>query len=628
MDSSLQSEISVALVQADGEEQRRTSIDDLKETHPHEAGRIEAVYSCYTQKLDATACLEEVISGLKKPPPLSSGPGHQTYQEMVELGDKAVAEMWDRTEFLVEALKIERASFSELPPEQRERINEVVVYYSYQLRNTTLEEIGAILSAHEEFGPRYNAHQFSGNPETLSPLLPPYSINWDRHELVVPDLPYSIPVFLPKGKCYAWPIFEQHLLSAFEILKVILTPDDIKKILNPGNLKSDFSIKISGTFDTSFLGGEYTAPMNRVVVSGKGIRIDFRYPDDDVFQATPFELIQAFNGNQFISTFFHEFGHAIYYCLLSGKNKTDLDSFFGWSFSQIIDNPFQRYNAQRLSHSLNWNGLQRIIKKQQNDGDYRDYLPAKGFYSLSAETEFFPEFFNEYVYWMIGNVGEEGPRIRGDMHRVRTQIMDDMFDEDGIDSEALSRKSVEEKLVEAGEDTEHDFRWRYRTIPNLTFPLVVGHEKFMMSTDSVSLSTSGPFLGTRIGHSTGERYMKPTVSYGGEFDWFSAPVEINNAGLTERVHVFDMGVWFQANIPMGPVAFFMASATGVRIVNFDNSNYSSLWIGMHLGAGILGGSTSLTFQPKFTIQDKGGESSAVGVHCDIPALTRYLSKYF
>jgi len=243
--------------------------------------------------------------------------------------------------------------------------------------------------------------------------------------LVVPHFRYQIPVVFPISQERHWPTFQRNLRFIFELFKLFITPQNLERILRPGNGSPDFAILLGprapvspefiadlhiedevGFLNDSDIAGYATSSRNYIMFRQNEIGGSLIYV----------RAGQAVLEEKLSNIFFHEFAHHIDYSSFTLHEHENLSILLSYcrAISQV--NPGNTFCSPRL-------------------------------YSLRSIRELFADFAMEWmVYQTERFLGIPHPVLNplAARHReARLDLMGQFFSQDGMRRQVFESENIE-----------------------------------------------------------------------------------------------------------------------------------------------------------------------------------------
>jgi len=326
-------------------------------------------------------------------------------------------------------------SFSGLPGEEQQFLYSLANMYSYWASEP--------FEFHDALNSRmaWHAHRdlySAQNPESLDHPFECANLGDFQAEPIQID-GFLIPVFYLRSQLIARDFLRWDLRSGLEIIQSFFHPDDLRRILRPGNGQPDFSFYISGPFTNVELGqissnspGQPEAALVQCGLNtqnagglsdGSHNRIWIRAyagSPTSVQSTTESNLLtgaeQAIDPSRHATTsvtwsnLFHEFGHAIAYNLLRNTSAwQNIQTFYTWTHGQIEAHPNQPELIPNYSSHIVRAGNQVTL------------LPPRNYGNTDVD-QFFAELVEEYFKTESEGRGPNDPYFR-----ARRRILQSFF---------------------------------------------------------------------------------------------------------------------------------------------------------------------------------------------------------
>ncbi len=457
MDGPVQRQLWLGMIGIPTEERLRQYESGIAADHATQGAEIHTAVDCFVRESDAGRCLGQVTGGWgasgaeTRPSEALSSYSRQ----LGLLGERALAERWDLNRFAGEmslSIMVTADYQGSLSVEERTAFNVLASFYARMLPDRRVEALQAQLRERADWARRLDAYE--RRAQTVFPVAPESSlrvpcqdeVNWETHTLPVRGISYSIPVFSPRGRTIPWAFYESALLSEFEIVKLLLTPQDLERLLRPEGSRPPLRIFIGGGFEGS-----------NGIFNQCGLRTDDRSGEfslegnhmmsNESFRMMSWEWLgrnpRTAMSSQIFSVLHHEIGHAIYHNLLSEGDRQAVRRFFD------AIRPLAEGDADNIPNS-------HIADSREPDGNRR--------YAMTNEAEFFAEMVDEYLYFQLNGIGP-GPRPL----EARRAMMGRFFGEDGLHPDAFSQDFVEEAFRETGARLRFPDSGHFDLVPSAVF---------------------------------------------------------------------------------------------------------------------------------------------------------------
>jgi len=467
MTPELQKQLSTAIECLPNSAARDDFIRTLRDHFPQETATIDAYLAC-EQSGDPRKCLNRAAYG-RRPPrgadaflPLSTS-AHAMCGTIASEGDAQQVP----ASFVPFAhgvgTTIMGADYQGLPTDERATLDGLWHFYANRL-GSPLPALRAAIRSRPAWVPRVDRYSSTLPTATLSPRLCPNDADFERHDIAVEGFPFQIPVFRPRTSTYPWEFVESDLIGVFEILKVFLSPSDIRRMFTPPDktalalfvtdpltqteferrrrtsaadaMRFDIAPLRTCGIDTQLGQGLYVPWHNYIWISsyeGGGGR---GFSNVQSVELGPNVVPLDHRNSLTTSSLFwdyliHELTHSLAYNAVgtgySSSTWNNVILFYEWSKRRHQEEP------SRASLVPNYTGVATmdIGRLTYILSDYRRY----------AETnvqEFFAELVTEHVLAELGTLRPDSPE-----YRARRRIMQSFFGESGINSSAFDPTNIE-----------------------------------------------------------------------------------------------------------------------------------------------------------------------------------------
>lgn len=651
IDESCQRSILMGLESLPNDTRRLEYTQWLQSQYPADQMGIRAVSDCFQRYSRATQCLERVTQGQ-----IIRGSSDQRVtmtqeqtnlaQRLTHLGERSLSQSSSRRAFIDRYQNID----PQLPTAEMQPANDIVDFYMSRLQHQVPYNVRAITNLAPTRDANWQLYQSrSTTPQTLNPSSCSNQSQWERHELIIQGLNYSLPVFIPSENHVAWSIYEELLQSTFDYLKLFMIPEDLERILHPGNQGfHDLSIYISDRRDSILHDSD---ACSEILVDYNG---QYRVRHNRLAINMAVDDMSSHDIDRFL---IHEFAHIIMEVfstrLISGGTTTrnnmrqHVNVFYNWSLEHAIPNPNQRRMLRDPQYD--WQDIVRFIQNgristTRDPFGYNQYIPqariggqGASYYGLRDWSEFFAEWIQEYVInaemdLQVVQVTDDtgsGPAY------ARRRIMDQFFADQGINPEALSpaniqaihreadvpmtlihaerRQTTLAELLQAleqerPEPTTSDER---RNDLSLTIPRL-GYQSFSGDLNGTEIRGGGIVIGLSVGYLS--RGM-PTGFVGGVGIMFDASIGVH--GDFTNNAIFDTGLWGRFGYNTGPVDLYIEPEIGFRYITLpEETDTPYFWLGTN--AGLALGAISVFATARFS--PNNWYSFGAGLSLDIATL--------
>ncbi|MFO1519211.1 MAG: hypothetical protein U1F57_06075 [bacterium] len=414
----------------------RSQVANLQSYYPEERDSLQRALDCFVATRDPQRCSAEnpSPSPASTPPASFSAPASSLCRMITVRGEMALMARQSEPSYqrwLAREVRSREEYRTGASTPERDHLEQMASFYAGQLP-PALQVLSRYLRNLPELTARFQA--YATRPTATQRLHPPTCTNsrdFIRHDLIVGEVSFAVPVFVPVGFDSQWPVYQERLLEGFELLKVFLTPADLERILHPGGGRNDLSIYIfdnenSAWFQNAFSQLDqcgmrpdppprsfYDFPTNRIIFShANETVISYEMSSGGASRLRPSDLSR---------TFLHEFSHAIDHFSLDSDQGDVVEGLRGWTQSEIR----QGRRIPQLVPSF-------IYLYGESDPHY----------ALRNQREMFAELATDYM-------GAELLRFMGgtpDSHpagRARRALMASFFSAAGLRPEVFTQENVE-----------------------------------------------------------------------------------------------------------------------------------------------------------------------------------------
>ncbi len=402
-----------------------------------EIGEIGRVSQCIRRTHDPQQCLQRQIGSQTIPSPSMSF--YNLCPAVYRVGERINTEGDDNLVHFahgVGAIFFVDPSFSGMPREEQQFLYALVNMYSESaIEPAEFEESLVFRGGWRERIALYNN---TGNVEDLDRPFRCANLQ-DFREESIQIFGYSIPVFFLRSQQMIRRFLRWDLQSGLEIIQGFFHPDDLRRILRPGNGQPDFSLYISGPFTNVELGqinsnsaGQPEAALVQCGLNTQNVgglsdgehnRIWIRAyagSSTSVQTAPALNFLsgidRSIDPSQYATTgvtwsnLFHEFGHAIAYNLLRNTSAwQNIQTFFNWTHGQIEAHPNQPELIPNYSSYIVRAGNQVTL------------FPPRSYGNTDVD-QFFAELVEEYFKTESEGRGPDNPYFR-----ARRRILQNFF---------------------------------------------------------------------------------------------------------------------------------------------------------------------------------------------------------
>ncbi len=425
------------------------------------------------------------------------------------------------------------------------------------------------------------------------------SVEIERENLEIAGLAYRIPVDFVRGeRAIRW-FYLDALRAQFEVLKALLSPQDLEKILRPGSEAPNFKIVI-GEWNTSNpklyetceikidpeSSGEYHVALNRLDLTNGPWRLEDRLRSKS---GAALEAIAGHASEGLGGTFYHEFGHAIYHHLL-GKRERDV-------LRALYDRSVDAYRKEPRADHLPQGELKRHGTP----------------YSMKNSGEFFAEMVTEYVDQKVTGRAPGTPGAK-----ARYELMEALFAPQGIQLGALSAAAIEKAYERHGASISLD-----RTAFSLPLRANFNYLSVPVGERALQMPSIGFGLGLGFTH-----YLAPHGLFfgaSGTFDYALpsyANVPESDGKNTVKTQGFDSGVLGAVGYAFPAIELSFEPGIGWRRLEVGEETRDRLWFGAD--ANVLFQNYGLGFGVRGRGTTDGGHDLGLTVRLDVPKMVLFL----
>ncbi len=435
-------------------------------------------------------------------------------------------------------------------------IYDVARFHSSRLRSWT-ESVSQYVAGAQSLKKSYALYSQAPAVTTVpTPLSCINATDFRRKDLPITGLEKSVAVYYPKQSRLPEWLYEAILQAHFEVIKGVVRPEDMNRLLAPGNGRRDLSLLIASRQK------DQKPVLEKCDVYPASEQTKGKYLDEAhriALLNSPWELTDSErtpNGaplwpiaGDTAGTFYHELGHAIDSVFLTTEARNHLEALF------------RRVSAEAAS--------------QPEAVPQPHHLVEGKPYSLKNSYEFFAQLVEEYV-----ESKATGRKPIGAHAAARFRLMSDFFSPKGINPSAFSKENLEHIYREAGLDlTLRQNRWRIPARLGFHFTnLTLGNAKF---------ESADFMLGTGLEFSSSGDPSGLIFGGGIQFDFNPAGQalarEAEGPVRSATLRALDLGAYGLLGYSFPSLAIQIQTGLGYRHLQADQESLHLFWLGTDLG---------------------------------------------